>query len=117
MCFEPKEWLKEKKGKKDGKNEAPKAFYYMELQYIMWCNMTQAVVNLDEYADRVLNVVKALYGFRKKDEAVNYVIAEYGEEMLERSVRPEYLKKLERIRETKPIKVKDFAKEFDIDAE
>ncbi len=77
--------------------------------------MTQAVVHLDEYSDRVLNVVKAIHGFKRKDEALNYVVTEYGESMLERTVKPEYLKKLEQIRKTTPIKVKNFGKEFGVE--
>jgi len=77
--------------------------------------MTQAVINLDEHANRVLNTVKALHGFKRKSEAVNYVLAEYGDEVLEKNLKPKYLKKLERIRKTKSIKVEDFGKEFGLE--
>lgn len=74
--------------------------------------MKQAVVNLDENTDRVLNVVKALHGFKRKDEALNYVVAEYGQTLIEREIRPEYLKKLEKIRKTKAVPVPDFGKRY-----
>ncbi len=63
--------------------------------------MVQAMVNIDEHANRVLNVVKAKYGLKDKSAAMNKVIFEYEENILEPEVRPEFLKKLEKIREGK----------------
>lgn len=56
--------------------------------------MTQAIVELGEHEDRVLNIVKGKYGFRNKSDAVNFVIAKFEEELLEPELRPEYADKL-----------------------
>ncbi len=65
--------------------------------------MVQAVVNLDENANRVLNIVKAMYGLKDKSQAINLVVHEYEEDILEPELRPEYLEKLNRIRKGKYI--------------
>ena len=53
--------------------------------------MVQAVLKLSEHANRVLNVVKAKYGFRDKSEAIEQVTMEYEEEILEPELRPEFI--------------------------
>lgn len=59
--------------------------------------MTQAIVELGEHEDRVLNIVKGKYGFRNKSDAVNFVIAKFEEEILEPELKPEYVDKLSKI--------------------
>jgi len=68
--------------------------------------MVQAVINLDENTDRVLNIIKGKFGFRNKSEAVNFVVEEYEEELLEPELRPEYVEKLKRIEKQKGIRFK-----------
>ena len=60
--------------------------------------MVQALVEIDENTNRVLNVVKAKYGLKDKGEAIQVVVERYIEEEDEPELRPEYLKKLKRIR-------------------
>ena len=43
-------------------------------------------------------MVKGKYGLRNKSQAVNFVIDKFEEELLEPELRPEYLKKLKKIR-------------------
>jgi len=59
--------------------------------------MVQAIVNLGEQEDRVLNIVKGKYGFKNKSEAVNFVIEKFEEEFLEPELRPEYVRKIKNI--------------------
>lgn len=66
--------------------------------------MTQAIVSFGEHEDRVLTIVKGKYGFKNKSDAVNFVVDKFEEEFLEPEIRPEYLKKLEKIRKGKYIK-------------
>jgi hypothetical protein len=56
--------------------------------------MVQAMINIDEKANRVLNIVKAKYGLKDKSEAINLVVSEYEEKFLEPELRPEYKEKL-----------------------
>ena len=59
--------------------------------------MVQAIINLNEHVDRVLNIVKGKYGLKNKSEAVNLIVDRFEEEFLEPELRPEYIKKLKRI--------------------
>ena len=59
--------------------------------------MVQAVINIDENTNRVLNIVKGKYGLKNKSEAVNLVIGKFEEEFLEPELRPEYKEKLLKI--------------------
>lgn len=61
--------------------------------------MTQAMVVLGEHENRVLNIVKGKYGFKNKSDAINFVIGQFEEDVLEPELRPEYVEKLKRIEE------------------
>lgn len=52
--------------------------------------MVQAIVNLGEYEDRLLTIVRGKFGLKNKSDAVNFVISKYGNELLEPELRPEY---------------------------
>jgi len=66
--------------------------------------MVQAVIDIDVRANRVLNIVKAKFGLKDKSEAINIVVKEYEETLLEPELRPEYEEKLNKIRKGKYIK-------------
>ena len=68
--------------------------------------MTQAIVNLGEYEDRVLTIVKGKYGLNNKSEAINFVIDKFEEKFLEPELKPEYIKKLKKIEQQKGIPFK-----------
>ncbi len=68
--------------------------------------MVQAIVNIGEYEDRVLTIIKGKFGFKNKSEAVNFVIDKYQEELLEPELKPEYIEKLSKIKNQKGIKFK-----------
>ena len=74
--------------------------------------MAQAVINIGEYEDRVINIVKGKYGLKNKSDAVNLIIEEYGEKYLEPELRPEYIEKAKRIKKQKAISVSDFAARY-----
>lgn len=60
-------------------------------------HMVQAVINIDENANRVLNIVKAKFGLKDKSQAINLVVADYEQNSLEPKLRPEYKVKIEKI--------------------
>jgi len=74
--------------------------------------MVQAIVNIDEHANRVLNIVKAKYNLKDKSEAITKVVAEYGMEMLEPELRPEFIKELLEAQKEKTIKIRDFSEHY-----
>lgn len=63
--------------------------------------MVQAVIKIDERLNRVLNIVKAKYGFKDKSQAIEHVIKKYESAFLEPELRPEYVEKLDKIRKGK----------------
>ena len=67
--------------------------------------MVQAMINIRERSNRVLNIVKAKYGLKDKSQAIDLVAAEYEEAFLEPRLRPEYKKKLEKIMKGKHIQI------------
>ena len=56
--------------------------------------MVQAIINISERANRVINIVKAKYGLKDKSEALNKFIELYGDEVIEKEATEEYVKKL-----------------------
>jgi len=77
--------------------------------------MVQAMINISEQANQILNIVKAKYNLNDKSEAIELVMKEYGKELLEPELRPEYVEKLKRIQKEPTIKVNDFRKHFGLD--
>ena len=55
--------------------------------------MISARVELDDYANRVLGIIKIKFGLRDKSEALNKFIELYGEEIMEKEASEEYTKK------------------------
>jgi hypothetical protein len=73
--------------------------------------MVQAVINIDENTNRVLNIVKAKFGLRDKSEAINIVVNEYEQLSLEPELRPEYKTKIAKIVKGKHLSREEFEKE------
>ena len=74
--------------------------------------MVQALVEIDENTNRVLNVVKAKYGLKDKGEAIQLVVEKYIEEEDEPELKPEFIEKIREIEKQKSIKVKDFRRRY-----
>lgn len=74
--------------------------------------MVKAIVDLDDHANRVINIVKAKYGLQDKSEAINTITRQYEEELLEPELRPEFVEKLKKIEKQPTKKIKNFEKEF-----
>lgn len=72
--------------------------------------MVQAMIDIKDHTNRVLNIVKAKYGLKDKSEAINIVVREYEENFLEPELRPEYQKKLLRIMKGKHLSREEFEK-------
>lgn len=72
--------------------------------------MVQAVINVEENVNRVLNIVKAKFGLKDKSEAINLVVHEYEENFLEPELRPEYKTKLTKIVNGKHFSRAEFVK-------
>lgn len=74
--------------------------------------MVQALVEINENVNRVLNIVKAQFNFRDKGEAIEFVVNEYVEQKNEPELKPDFIKKMKEIQKQKSIKVDDFAEHY-----
>ena len=70
--------------------------------------MVQAMIDINERANRVLNIVKAKFGLKDKSEAINLVVDEYEESFLESKLKPEYKTKLQKIIKGKHLSREEF---------
>lgn len=71
--------------------------------------MVQAMIDISDEANHILNIVKARYNLKTKSEAISKIVIECGENILEPELRPEYLEKLKRIDKEKGIKFKNIS--------
>jgi hypothetical protein len=62
--------------------------------------MVQAIINIDQKTNRILNILKAKYGLKDKSQAINRMAEEYEQEILEPELRPEYVKKIKKIQKS-----------------
>ena len=80
--------------------------------YIGDVYMVQAMINVSEKANQILNIVKARHNFKDKSQAIEFIAVEYGSEMLEPELRPEYVEKMKKRQLESTVKVSDFRKHF-----
>jgi len=77
--------------------------------------MTQALIKLNENINRVLNIVKAKYDLKDKSDAIEFIIKKYIEYENEPELKPEFIKKINKIKKEKSIRIDDFAKRYGLD--
>jgi len=71
--------------------------------------MVQAIINIDNNTNRVLNIVKAQFGLKDKSKAIEVMAQKYEQDILEPALRSEYIEKLNLIEKQKGIKFKNIA--------
>ena len=74
--------------------------------------MVQALVELDENTNRVLNIIKAKFGLNDKSQAIKAVIEYYVENEGEPELRPEFIERIKKAEKGKFVKVGNFAKHY-----
>jgi hypothetical protein len=67
--------------------------------------MVQAVINIDDRTNDILKIIKSKYDLRDESAAIDFIVAEYEEEMLEPELKPEFIKEMKEIMKEKPIDV------------
>ena len=77
--------------------------------------MVKAIVNINERANRVLNIVKAKHGLKTKSDAINKVVSEYGKSLLEPELRPEFIEKIKARQKEKTVKIDNFSSHYGLD--
>ena len=63
--------------------------------------MVQAIINIQNETNKVLNMVKAKYGLKDKSQAIDQMAEEYENLILEPQLRPSYIKKAKKIMKEK----------------
>ena len=67
--------------------------------------MVQAIINIEEHTNRILNIIKAKYGLKDKSSAIDLMATQYEEEILEPELKPEYVEKAKKIIQQNPVDV------------
>jgi hypothetical protein len=76
--------------------------------------MVQAMIQISNEANQILNIVKAKYALKDKSHAIEKVILGFGKDFLEPQLRPEFIQKMIERQKEDTVKVKDFRKHFGI---
>ena len=74
--------------------------------------MVQAMINISEEANQILNIVKAKHNLKDKSKAIERVIIDYGTDMLEPELKPEFIEKMKKRQLEPTVKISNFKKHF-----
>jgi len=77
--------------------------------------MVQAMIQISDEANQILNIVKARYGLKDKSDAIEKVVLGFGEDLLEPQLRPEFIQKMKERQKERTVKVADFKKHFGLE--
>lgn len=77
--------------------------------------MVQAVINISEHTNRILNILKAKYALKSKSESIDLMAEQYEEDILEPELRPIYVRKMKRRQKEPAIGIKNFRKHFGLE--
>lgn len=68
--------------------------------------MVQAIIDIKDHTNRIINIVKAKFGLKDKSEAIDLLVIQYEQEILHPELRPEYSVKIKKIKEEKGVRFK-----------
>jgi len=74
--------------------------------------MVQAMIDISKEANQILNIVKARHNLHDKSKAIEKVVLDYGAEILEPELKPEFIEKMKQRQREPAVKVADFKKHF-----
>ena len=77
--------------------------------------MVKAIININESANRVLNIVKAKENLKDKSEVLNLILNTYGKEMLEPELKPEFISELLKAQNEETVDISDWDKHFELE--
>lgn len=81
--------------------------YSTYIQNISDVYMVQAMIDISKNTNQILNIVKARFNLKDKSEAIERVVLDYGEDILEPELRPEFIEKIKRIEQEKGIRFRN----------
>ena len=77
--------------------------------------MVQALLDISDNANRVLNVIKAKYNLKDKSQAVEYLVNNYIDETEDQELRPEFIERIKKAEKGPFVRVgtiEDFRKRY-----
>ena len=74
--------------------------------------MVQAMIDISDEANQILNIVKAKHNLKDKSKAIERVVLDYGTEMLEPELKPEFIEKMGKRQLEPTVKISNFKKHF-----
>lgn len=77
--------------------------------------MVKALIDLSEYENWVLNMVKAQFDLGNKTDAIRLIIQTFEEEFLESELRPDFVEEMKKRSKEPVVRIKDFKKHFGLD--
>jgi len=77
--------------------------------------VVKAIIDIDESANRILNIVKAKENLKDKSEVLNLILKTYGKEMLEPELKPEFISELIKAQNEETVDVSDWNKHFELE--
>lgn len=77
--------------------------------------MVKPILNISEHVNRIISIVKAKCGLKNKNEAINLMIKQYEERILEPNLHPEYIGKMKERQKEPTVKIDNFKKHFNLE--
>ncbi len=74
--------------------------------------MVQAMINISNEANQILNIVKAKHNLSDKSKAIEKVVLDYGIGMLEPELKPEFIKKMKERQLEPTVRIGNFKRHF-----
>jgi len=74
--------------------------------------MVNAMINISDQANQILNIVKARFNLKDKSEAIEYVTLCFGEDILEPKLKPEFIERMKKRQLEPTVKIKNFKNHF-----
>lgn len=74
--------------------------------------MSMVIVHLTPELERIVGVIKGMYGISSKDKAIQLLIERQGEDIFEGELRPEFIKEMRKIEKGKFKKYKNIDEFF-----
>ncbi len=70
------------------------SFIYSKLYDINVVLMVKAIVDISEHANRIINIVKAKEGLKDKSQAIEKIVEDFEDKILEPPFKPEFVQEL-----------------------
>ena len=70
------------------------------------------MIKISKEANQILNIVKAKHNLTDKSKAIEKVVLEYGIELLEPELKPEFVEKMKARQREPTVKVDNFKRHF-----